>query len=348
MKNKKWLMPILALVGSLILISLVTYPMLSMKVKDIPVGILSLDESIETPNGAINAGEEIVKNLTKNNEIINWQSAKNIQELNDNMDKGEYYATFLIPKNFTKSQLSSQDAKIEVVINQGKHPMVSTTLTPMINALAASSGLSLDIKTINNIPTDQGMTVMLLPMMVVLLTIVSSLVTALMTTLSFKLNGSKTEKLKKYLLQLIYMLIASLVISFSVTGLVSWITEVSLDILTTALYLSTVSFSLMLLTNGSVNLFGKKGIVIPALIFIFGMGTIQIPYEYLTSGYQTLIASWEPLKFIGDGIREVLYQNAGLWNSASLALIIMSVLGILLTILKICRNSHDKKPITES
>ena len=65
MNKKKILMPILGMIGALLLALIITFPILSMEIKDIPIGILSLDEGVTTPKGEINAGKQVVKQLTR-------------------------------------------------------------------------------------------------------------------------------------------------------------------------------------------------------------------------------------------------------------------------------------------
>jgi uncharacterized phage infection (PIP) family protein YhgE len=341
--KKNSLIPILATFGALFLILIVTFPMLSMEVKDIPVGIVSLDGGMESPMGSVNVGEKIINNLTQDDhQVIDWQIADNEKELKDNMDNGKYYATFLIPKNFTVASAMGGDAPIQVTINQGKNPMVTSIITAMITAMK-TNGMNLQINNINEIDTSAGMRAMLLPMMMLLFTFVSSLIAAFTLTKysNLELSGKRNEKIKKYLLQLGYILFLSFVIGFVVLGIISGITGISFDLVNVGMFLTILSFALMLLVNGSINLFGKKGLAIPIILFIFGMGLMTVPFEFLPSWHQLLIGSWEPLRFIGEGMREVLYQNGGLWNTSSISLIILAFVGIVLSSVKIFKANGE-------
>ena len=74
------------------------------------------------------------------------------------------------------------------------------------------------------------------------------------------------------------------------------------------------------------------------LLFILGMGLIQMPYEYLNGVWQVLVASWEPFRYIGIGLREVLFQNHGIINNATICLIIVIIIGILFSFISIFKN----------
>ena len=339
MKSKKYIVPIGGAVLAFLVILLVTLPMLTMKTKYISIGIISMDKGMTTPTGEVNAGEQILLKLTEaDNSVVKWLKVNNEQELKDNLKDGKYYATFLIPENFTQDSATGE-AKIQVTINQGLHPMVSMTLTQMITALGTQAGLNLDITTINAIPSEFGMLGMMLPMFLVLITLIVSLVTSLFITMNIKIDADR--KLISYLIQIAYMLVMAFIIGFTVALTVGGITGVELETAKIALYLTTVSISIMLLTNGAVNLIGKKGIVIPGILLILGIGTITVPFEYMPSAYQFLVASWEPLRYIGIGIRQVLYQGIGVLNSATISLSILSILGVMLSVVATVKKSNE-------
>ena len=332
-KKIKWATPILGMLGILLVTLILTYPMLSMETKDIPVAILSLDEGMKSPVGEVNIGNEVVKKITGgDNSLINWQKPATEAELKKGMDDSKYYASFVIPKDFTKNSAVNK-SQIDVVINEGKNPMVTQILTAMFTTMGKAGDMNLNITSINKIPADFGFKALFLPVMITMITLITSLVTGFVTTISLKLKGDKKEKGKKYLIQLVYIAVLAIIIGFSATGIIVGVTGIELNFLNLALYLTTISFAVMLLVNGSINLLGTNGIAIPALMFVFGMGLIQIPYEFLPNWYQIAIASWEPLRYFGEGIRAILYQGASVINASTLVILILALIGIGLSLI---------------
>lgn len=337
MKNKKILTPILGMIGGLLIVMLLVFPMLSMEVKNIPVGIISLDEGMITPAGKVNAGEKFVSNITKtDNKVISFKKAKSEKSLKTKLDKGKYYATITIPKDFTKNSLQ-KNSKLNIVINEGINPMVTMQLSNGLSTLGKNAGIDFELKSINSI-SKYGLKAMILPMMLIIMTFVTSLLTSFLITENVK----DDNKIKGYLKQFVYILFMAFVIGFLVSSIAIGIAGIDANIIKPAIYLSLISFALMLLVNGSVGLFGKKGIIIPMLLFILGMSLATLPYEFLNGVWQVLIASWEPFRYIGIGLREVLYQNHGIFNSALVSIVVLSIIGILFSLINIYKSKQSE------
>ena len=331
--NKKYLLPIAGLLLALLLVLLLVFPMLSMKSKDIPVGIISLDEGVTTPSGVMNVGDKLLEGMVKNsNKVLNIKKVKSLKDLDNDLDKGKFYATIIIPKDYSVKSISGEGV-INVTINEGLNPIVTMQLSNIFKVMGEKASINFDIKSINSIQK-YGFTAMLLPMMLIMMTFITSLVT------SFIITNCIDDKKKylKYFKQLIYIIIMSFVIGFVVSSIAIGISGTSIEIVKIALYMSIISLALMLLVNGCVSLIGKKGIVIPMLLFILGMGLVQLPYEFLNSTWQVLVASWEPFRYFGIGLREVLYQGHGIINQSFIAVVIVSIVGISFSIINIVKK----------
>lgn len=94
----------------------------------------------------------------------------------------------------------------------------------------------------------------------------------------------------------------------------------------------------MLLTNGCINLFGTKGIAIPVLVFFLGMSLMSIPHQFLPGFWDAAVASWEPLRYFGEGMRALLHQGSGLWNCATIAAIVLGAVGVAVSLIAVVRE----------
>ena len=173
--KKKYLAPVGALLLALLLVTVITFPMLSMEVKDIPVAVFSQDEGMKTPGGTVNAGENMVKQITKSgNKALDWDVLKSNQEVQDALDDGTYYAVFTIPKDFTKAAAAGGENALKVTLDQGKNPLVSNSLTGMLTAMSEKSGMKLQTEIIHS-TADYGMLAMFLPMACIMFLYIGSL-----------------------------------------------------------------------------------------------------------------------------------------------------------------------------
>lgn len=98
---------------------------------DVPFAIANLDNGTEMEGQPLNVGNELVKDL-KNNTKFDWTFVTE-EELRDGVNRGEYYAGIIIPKNLSENVASiatddPQQAKLEYVVNIKSNP-VATRLT---------------------------------------------------------------------------------------------------------------------------------------------------------------------------------------------------------------------------
>ena len=338
--KKKYLAPVGALLLALLLVTVITFPMLSMEVKDIPVAVFSQDEGMKTPGGTVNAGENMVKQITKSgNKALDWDVLKSNQEVQDALDDGTYYAVFTIPKDFTKTAAAGGENALKVTLDQGKNPLVSNSLTGMLTAMSEKSGMKLQTEIIHS-TADYGMLAMFLPMACIMFLYIGSLLTSLMTTknVGLQYGAAKGGVGASYGIQLLYLICGALVLGFAAVCIIRGITGVELEIGKIGIMLAIIAGGIMLLTNGCINLFGTKGIAIPVLLFFLGMSLMSIPHQFLPGFWDAVVASWEPLRYFGEGLRALLYQGSGLWNCATVASIVLAAVGVAVSLIAVVRE----------
>lgn len=108
------LAPVIAALGVLCAIALMVYPVLGMNPHDIPVAIVNLDRGMETPDGDINAGDAAMENIQNAGDgAISWITVNSADEAADGIEDGTYYASFVIPEDFTSTSEQAQEASIE-------------------------------------------------------------------------------------------------------------------------------------------------------------------------------------------------------------------------------------------
>lgn len=89
---------------------------------NIKVAVVTEDSGAEVNGQKVNLGENLVEGL-KNNKNLDWQFVKNKQEAEDGVKIGDYYASIVIPKNFSDDITSvsrgvPKKATIEYTVNE--------------------------------------------------------------------------------------------------------------------------------------------------------------------------------------------------------------------------------------
>ena len=89
---------------------------------NIKVAVVTEDSGAEVSGQKVNLGENLVEGL-KNNKNLDWQFVKNKQEAEDGVKIGDYYASIVIPKNFSEDLTSvsrevPKKATIEYTVNE--------------------------------------------------------------------------------------------------------------------------------------------------------------------------------------------------------------------------------------
>ena len=89
---------------------------------NIKVAVTSEDEGATVDGKDLNLGKSLVNGL-KNNKNLDWQFVSNKQEAEDGVRIGDYYASIVVPKNFSRdmtsvSRTEPQRATIEYTVNE--------------------------------------------------------------------------------------------------------------------------------------------------------------------------------------------------------------------------------------
>lgn len=240
-------------------------------------------------------------------------------------------------------QLPSEtsDSQIKLVINQGKNPMVSNSLGSAISSLGASSGMSFDISYINPLPSEMSMG--FTHMILMIMTYISSYATAAVIANVLKTRRGKAGKVIGSLaLQAGYALICALLIGVGVAGILKLTIGVSRAFSDIALFVAVASFTFQMLVLGSIDLFGMAGMAVPIGLLIIGMGTAYLPTEFLPAFWQDWVYPWDPLRFMVDGFRGILYMGDGWWNAATPVLLVVAAIGIVLMVICAILNIRKK------
>ena len=98
------------------------------------------------------------------------------------------------------------------------------------------------------------------------------------------------------------------------------------------------SFCMLMIIVGAIDLIGRPGVLVPVLIMFCGTAVANLPYEYLPEFWQKHIYPWEPLRFIAEGVREIIYRGGEAFNQYAPNMLWLVVIGAMLMLLSMLRR----------
>lgn len=250
----------------------------------------------------------------------------------DNNESGDEGST-------TLGMSAPSGPKIELIINQGKNPMVTNSLSAALNGLAASSGLAFETSYVNELPENMGIGVT--HMILMILTYLGSYATGAVIAGVLKprrndkrglLVGSAVQVAYAFLCALLVGVAAATVLQVGLGGTIPFV-----DL---ALFVSLASFSFQLLVIGSVKLLGTAGMIVPIGLLVIGMGAAYLPVEFLPDFWRDYVYPWDPLRYMVDGFRSILYLGEGFVNDASGPLLLVAAIGLVLMLSSVVKDAR--------
>lgn len=92
------------------------------------------------------------------------------------------------------------------------------------------------------------------------------------------------------------------------------------------------SLCVTLILLGAFNLWRPLGVIAFICMFALGMATGTLPPEALPAFWHDWVLPWAPQNYIGQGLRAILFMDAGAWNVGSTPLAIIGVTGACLMV----------------
>lgn len=112
LEAKRLLLPLIALIVAGFVMAMTVYPMVTAEPRNLPLGVLSLDEGAETPHGFVNAGDQIIEKMAgaTGEGAVSWTRYESRAELDAALDAHELYAAVVVPEGYTAAQLQAKMA----------------------------------------------------------------------------------------------------------------------------------------------------------------------------------------------------------------------------------------------
>lgn len=275
-----------------------------------------------------------VSNITKLGSALD-QLSDGLGEMSDTMD--ENVSDAIATMNGETDADENDTVKLKFYIDQSRNVLVTSTLTGMMNGISANSGLSIETKYINKIPDELNnfYFAMVFMMLVMFTSMIPGILTGFLTRPT---AGSKAfAKAKTSVGQILLVAAIAVCLGFIIPRAIAWMGSFDLPVDRLTPFIMICCFGMLMLIVGAIDLFGKPGVAFPVLIMICGTAVANLPYEYLPSFWQKYIFPWEPLRFIAEGVREIIYRGGESLNQYAFNMLWLVAIGaafMLLSILK--------------
>ncbi|WP_456272442.1 YhgE/Pip domain-containing protein [Bacillus sp. AK031] len=310
---------------------------------------------------------------------VKWIEVKSKEEVQKGLDDQKYYAALVIPEDFSAKQASLRtptpsSPEIEIFINQGMNTMASTmagqilngvvenvsnnvrtqlldgfeqqgaALTPM-QAESLANPITKKVTNVNEIGTNSANGNA--PVSLFQPLWMASLASAAVIFIAVS-KAAITNRKESFLAKLVQILagaIISLVVGFGLTLLAEGVVGLHIPHFTDiALFLTITSFSFFLMISAVLSLLGIRGMPIFVLMLFFGAPLLAMAPEMMSPFYHDWVYSWLPMRFMVEGLRELLYFGNGLtWNAPVSSLVWIGVVSMLVIIASALRVTSSKE-----
>lgn len=234
-----------------------------------------------------------------------------------------------------------QAPSLRVVIDNAKSPLVANQMKASIATMFQQLGVDVEVETIHagdgassdeEAPAANPMAGMMSQQLTVMPLFVMSMVGAIVLSRVFKTKpgASRTERWKSLGIQAAYAVAVSLIASLCVYGMLLWVAGSTAPMTEFVLFAWFASLCVMLLFLGAFNVSIGLGVLVAFCALAFGMMCGTLPYEALPTFWQDWAYPWAPQRFLGEGLRAVMFLDAGAWNVGSGPLAIFGVVGLAL------------------
>lgn len=222
---------------------------------------------------------------------------------------------------------------IKMVADNAKSPLAANLMQSMVGSMFSGTDVSVEVEAIHTgdaqdqTASTNPMGNMMSQQLTIMPTVIMSIVCALFTTRIFKKTGDASARWAALGKQVAFAVALSLLVALAAFCIAALGAESSMPFAGSVLFLWMASLCVMLVFLGLFDIAVPLGALGALLVFACGMACGILPFELLPAFWQDWVFPWAPQRFMGEGIRAILYMGAGVWNAGSGPLLITGVVG---------------------
>ena len=232
-------------------------------------------------------------------------------------------------------------ANLTVYLDYAKSPLVATQLQSALPGVFSQAGVSAKVEVLDDggyeIESTSPMAPMISQQIAVLPCVIGSLIVAVVLSrvLNLRKAGSLVSAGKMAGVQLVLAAAAALVVALCAWCAVAVVSGMEMPLLESVGFLWVSVFCVTLVLLGCFDIALPLGVVVAVTLLALGNMLAVLPYEALPSFWQDFVFPWAPQRFVGEGLREVLYLGSGAFNSATFPLLVVAAVGVVLLVVRI-------------
>ncbi|MGN0046135.1 MAG: ABC transporter permease [Eggerthellaceae bacterium] len=240
------------------------------------------------------------------------------------------------------------DVTLSVQIDKAKSPMAANQLKSVFSLVMAKAGFDADVVMVNDGGYDDSDSSAFANMMVLQLSllpaVIGSLIAAILLSRIFNRRNTETKRECAQALgkQIGMSVVSSLIVAATAWAAVWVVAGLQMPAATTIPFLWLASFCMILLLGGFFNLSLPLGVLVAVCILGFGNMTGVLPAQMLPEFWAQWVCPWAPQAYMGEGIRMITYMGAGIFNSATPAMLVYGAIGLVLYALSWVAGSFAK------
>jgi hypothetical protein len=236
---------------------------------------------------------------------------------------------------------------LQLIIDNAKSPMVASLMQSSMVSIFDEAAIDVEVTVIHNGNGESGsmMSVMMSQQIAIMPLFLMSVIGAALTFLILRPSKSSTrsERWKSIGLQSIFAAGVSLLAGLTTYCILTWVVGVDIPVVGSILFLWLASFCVMLMFLGAFNIAFGIGVLLILIVMGCGMATGMLPYEVLPAFWQDWVYPWAPQRFIGGGLRDIMFMGTGAWNNGSGPLLISGMIGLLVLCLSGLKTRRSLK-----
>jgi len=346
------------------------------QVKNLPVALIVNDDGEHV--AAIQNMVEQMSAGTDGGEPMVAFTSENEGDIEQLFQDKKYYAALVIPENYNETLQhaveNNKHATLKVYINQGFNMTGATYAKTALNSIIDQLSTQYSQKFIAQLgdqPINAEQASVLVkpvtieetvfnpvtastangsaPILMAMPAWVGALIGGFILFLSTSSIAKREVLTRKQQLelmgnQILFGIIIALFSGFTVAtlGLIAGVNMPSYFLV--GFFVSFAAFCFFLLVSAVTAWIGKPAITLFMVVMLLGMGVIMMPKEMIPDFFVTFVRPWIPIRFAGDGLREIFYFGSGFYTGQSFIIILgIGLVGLVIFLLSVFKPARTKR-----